>query len=441
MYAYVTPGHVLAFLVCLTVAILYIRYASLQIHLTLFIWIAIAVLATEFGPPRIKIPLGVLFTVWCLLSLRIVNPDEVAKRVWFGKLERGPRSVLKPGLHFVPFFFGHIKLVRVPTKLFSFLFSEKTGNPFEVRTLGKEENGKRIAPIKSNVDGVFYFRLAHDDPDAVDLLIESDVPFDDEERMKEEVRKGITDDVMFVVGQKYYEDIMGGRANDELSEEINKRARRADSPLVMAGMFGTNTNATERGLGEARFAVQFVHLPKNLSAQIDNVEIAKVAIDEGVAEGQKTGKRIGASVRGIIAAQLGKDPKDLTDDEVKEGLAYAQQQTTYEEANEVTFNNDVDKVTVDINSAGQPMKEGSALADIVGGMAALATQWRAAQRPPRGRGQGGQGGQNKPGGGNPSAGGGGRTPDQQKVLDAEAHFNKTGKYPKWDPLAREPKED
>lgn len=231
---------------------------------------------------------------WLILSFRMVQPDEVGVISWFGHISESG-DPLQPGLRFVPWAPGAIDLIRVPTKLFNLLFargSQGGDMPFIVRAKRKKsQSGKELQPIKLEVDATFFLRPAHKEKKSLKLLIQSGVPIHDEVELKEWIRRSIADDIMLVFGEEYYEDVMGGQANDRLNDRINDRLRSPGSDLRISGIFGKNPSNTAPGTGEANLRIQFVHLPQKVSEGITEVESEKF-----VAEASENTKRQKANV-------------------------------------------------------------------------------------------------------------------------------------------------
>lgn len=93
--------------------------------------------------------LFLLFTVllWLALSIKIVGPDEMAVKVYFGN----PVAFCDSGIGFVPFTFGLCYLKRYPKKVYNFDYKSR-----EVITKAGEEAGIQYGAQKLQVSAVAY---------------------------------------------------------------------------------------------------------------------------------------------------------------------------------------------------------------------------------------------------------------------------------------------
>lgn len=243
--------------------------------------------------------LSLLFVVEIIASLRIVMPNEVAVRQWFGWLGRKipktdtarlnrqwfgwfDRKVLRAGLHFVPRFWG-IKLIRISKALRQFPYEGDPKHPSWVIS-GSQLPVRSKDRQKLGVDGVFFQRFPYEDIDLLCLLIESGVPFENEEKLRLFLEDGFRNDLTAVFGEYNYEQVMGGLLNEELSGKVNKLLQRSTkkekSMFIKCGFFDADPNTLNKpGTGEAYFRIEYVHVSGPLGERLEQVVTAKLGAE------------------------------------------------------------------------------------------------------------------------------------------------------------------
>ena len=233
--------------------------------------------------------------IWLTSWFQDINPDQVAMRQWFGYIEE---KILNPGLHVVPTFFGRIKLRTAPTKMYHIQFRKEHGTAFVVRA--KEDISRKRQPVKMWVDAASFFRVAYESPKELKWLFQSDVPLDDEDALLKWIFQASSTDVVAMFGKRFYEDVMGGKANDELTEELRKIITDPKSLFVTCGLFGKDVNDHSIGSGEFYFKIEFVHLPDDISQNINNVENAHLGAEASEHAADADYRRIyGPAIRAI----------------------------------------------------------------------------------------------------------------------------------------------
>ena len=222
--------------------------------------------------------------IWLIISwLNIVNPEEVALRQYFGHVERRKKNkepltnsngLLGSGLHFVPWFPG-IKLIRTPKKMFNFVYEgdpkkpsyEISGTQLAVRSRDRQKLG---------IDVNFFLRFPYKDVDLMILLIESEVPRDDEEALKDWVQQAFATDMVTVFGRYNYEEVMGGLKNADLDKEMNEILQNPKGVFAKCGLCDRNpATINEEGFGEAYLRIEYVHVSGELGKRLELVETAK----------------------------------------------------------------------------------------------------------------------------------------------------------------------
>ncbi len=244
-----------------------------------FFLFALSVLSFGWLWPSIGLGIELASLVyWIIVSWsNIVSPDQVALRQWFGRLEK---KIIKSGLCFVPWFPG-IKLVRIPKKMFRLLYEKEDDKPGHVMS-GTMFGVRSSDRQKLFVEATFFLRFPYNHVEPLIKIIESGVPFGDEDELREWIEDAIAPDVLYVFGQEKYEDVMGGTKNIELNKLVNDRlrgdpAKPNDSLLERCGLFGANPNdQTTPGEGEAYLNIEDVHLSGELGKRLELVETARL---------------------------------------------------------------------------------------------------------------------------------------------------------------------
>src|SRR3989344_1316646 len=103
------------------------------IALTILVGVLSSFTGEVWIPILVWLLLGAAWIWWVIASLQKNAPDQSALREWFGWLDED--DVLFSGLHFVPWFFGQIRLRRISTRQRSLNYLKKLGTSFDSRTL------------------------------------------------------------------------------------------------------------------------------------------------------------------------------------------------------------------------------------------------------------------------------------------------------------------
>ena len=258
-----------------------------------------------------------LLALWVLLSIQTLKPTESALMEYFGKLDEeilyGPG-----GICFVPWFFGLIKLITFSTEKYLPAYRGQSGFEARVKERFLDNEGKplkdeeRLQPIKVMVDANATFELAWGDTKSLARLVRSKVPIDDPDKLREWVRTAIALDITDLVGRYDYDQVKGAQKSVELTNELRKIITRPDHVLYRSGFFGQDPNLIEEGSGSFEFKVEFVHLPKNVSGQIDEAETERIRLQQAkIAQQRESVENVGPLMLMLIKLGFGKTEEEV----------------------------------------------------------------------------------------------------------------------------------
>ncbi len=320
-----------------------------------------------------------LLIVWGIVSWwNIVNPDEVALRQYFGWLEK---KILTSGLHFVPWFPG-IKLVRVPKKMFRLLYEKDGNKPGSVMSgnmMGVRSKDRQKLFIELTVFVRFPYRFVN----SLVRIIESGVPLE-EGALRDWIEDAVAPDVLYTFGQRKYEDVMGGRANEALNTDINERLQKRGSLLRSCGLFGNGPEKNDPGTGEAFLKIEDVHLSGPLGESLERVVTAKLEAEASESEAKTKARLIGAPIEIMFeqwikgeAKRMGVTVPEATK-ALKDSGAYARKEKELNElrqremAGGGSYDVEEKNINLNINSGGEPLKDSDMAAFIgtIGGAVA-----------------------------------------------------------------------
>lgn len=373
--------------------------------------ILIPLIAYRFEIELWQLPVDIAMLMWVGVAMawvgaswcNKVNSDEVALRDYFGHIEKHSfglwKGPLKPGLHFVPWFWG-IGLIRFSTEFFRLVYER---NPDEPKTWVM--SGTMI-PVRSKdkqkllIEATFFLRLPFNVVEMLVLIIESGVPIHDKNKLRKWLASAIDPDLTTAFGDRSYADVMGGLKNGDLNADVNKLIQMEDGLLRKSGLFADDASKDAPGTGEAYIKFKYIHVSGKLGEALENVETAKLEAEAATSIAQNEAKIIGAPLEIMLdewvrgeARRMGFNP-DAPDDlkkateELRKNGSYERKERSLHDlrsqklAGGGTF--DRNRIEIDVNSAGQPIDPD--IAAIIGTAGGLAAAWTA------GKGDGGDGG-------------------------------------------------
>ncbi len=285
------------------------------------------------------------FVFWFIISwCNTLNPDQVGLRKYLGHLERESyfsalqrwihrnekETTKKPltsdnglfgtGLHFVPWLPG-FELVKIPKKMFRLLYEKDpnatTGSVMSGTMFGVRSKDKQ----KLFVEATFFLRFPYNDTESLVEIIESGVPFENDEVLRDWIEDAIAPDVLYVFGQKNYTEVMGGTANEALNKEVNERLRGDpllpnDSLLERCGLFGEDPKDRTPGSGEAFLEIEDVHLSGPLGRSLELVETNRLEAEAAKSVADKNAEETAGRILKMVARMNGLPLDDVIEKDV-----------------------------------------------------------------------------------------------------------------------------
>ncbi len=264
-------------------------------------------------PILVWLLLVAVWTLWVVVSLQEINSHQVALRDWAGELDES--CVLGPGgLHFVPWFFWLIRLKKFSTDKFSLNYLKKEGTAFDVRTkeIRTDNDGKilpldqQLKPLKTPTDAAVLWEPPWKHAPQLARLVRAGVPLDDPAELARWIFRVASSDVVDMIGKKPYTEVMGGKANNELTKKLRRIITSPKHVFRESGFFGKDPKDNGEGKGVFDFKIEFVHLPDNVSSAIDAAEAEKWRAEEAEYEARREAtENIGAFIQMLVQSGYG----------------------------------------------------------------------------------------------------------------------------------------
>ena len=347
---------------------------------------------------------------WVIVSSwNIIQPTERGLVKYFGHIREKlltSENGFFLGLHFIPWFPG-VELLRISMEMLEFPYKgdqdqptwEITGTQLQVRSKDRQKLG---------VDMTAFLRFPHKKVKQLIEIVKAGVPYQNKGELRKWFEKGFRTDFIAIFGSYKYEEVMGGLKNQDLSDQINGRMQDPTRLFCKCGLFDNDPRTINvEGCGEAYLQIEYVHVQGPLGKALEEVATAKL---EEEANRDAAEMRVQTTEKEVdVAKNIAKSKAEVINGPIRIGLKewleaeYAAAGATTDPEKKTVFDNlrtggaykrkeeelaslrsqdlagggtfDVNKNVIDVNSAGEPMKDSNMaafLGTITAGLAAFA---------------------------------------------------------------------